>query len=301
MPAATAMSRLLRKVRSLTASAEGVNHTTPVYKPTPKTPEGRELQNKVDAVSFWFHSIDLGDGVVTPGFKSADTHKQELASFHLPDLRGKSVLDIGAWDGFYSFTAERMGTARVVALDHHVWALDWEAKRRYRQDCKDRGVAAQPYYHVPELWRFDDLPGKRGFNLARNALGSKVEDVTGNFIEMDLKPLGKFDVVLYLGVLYHMEDPLSALRRLRSVTKEVAILETEAVEVPGFPSTPLCEFFPLEAKLADDPTNFWAPNAAALAGLCRTAGFRDVVILTKPPARNSGEINRYRLVAHALV
>lgn len=142
------------------------------------------------------------------------------------------MLDIGAWDGFYSFTAERMEATRVVALDHHVWALDWEAKRRYRQDCKQRGITAQPYYLVPELWRFDDLPGKRGFNLVRKALGSQVEDVTGNFIEMDLEPLGKFDVVLYLGVLYHMENPLSALRRLRSVTKEIAIIETEAVEVP---------------------------------------------------------------------
>ena len=93
------MSRLLRKVRSLTSSAESLSHTTPEHKPTPTTAEGRELQNKVDAISFWFHSIDLGDGVVTPGFKSANTHKQELASFQVPDLRGKSVLDIGACVG----------------------------------------------------------------------------------------------------------------------------------------------------------------------------------------------------------
>src|SRR3954454_18825307 len=104
------------------------------------SPEARELHRNVAAIPYWFHSIDLGMGVVTPGFKSSRSHRKELASFRLPDLRGKSVLDIGAWDGFYSFAAERLGAARVVALDHHVWGLDWEAKHRYKAECQARGI-----------------------------------------------------------------------------------------------------------------------------------------------------------------
>jgi hypothetical protein len=71
----------------------------------------RELEHKVAAIPFWFHSLDLATGVVTPGLKSPQQHMHELASFRIPDLRGKTVLDIGAWDGFYSFAAERLGAA----------------------------------------------------------------------------------------------------------------------------------------------------------------------------------------------
>ena len=79
----------------------------------PDSPEGRELYAAVAAIPFWCHSIDLGMGVVTPGIKTPAALRKELASLRLPNLRGKSVLDVGAWDGFYSFTAERLGASRV--------------------------------------------------------------------------------------------------------------------------------------------------------------------------------------------
>ena len=111
--------------------------------------------------------------------------------------------------------------------------------------------------------------------------------------------LGQFDVVLYLGVLYHMENPLESLRRVRQLTKAVAIIETEAVAIGGHHDRPLCEFFPVTAQLLDDPTNVWAPNAPALIGLCETAGFGRVELLATPPTPDNGQIARYRLVAHA--
>src|SRR5262245_7170405 len=283
------------------ADAGGVAVAARPRREIPDTPEARELSDKVAAIPFWFHSLDLGHGVITPGRKRAEIHDRELASFRLPDLRGKSVLDIGAWDGFYSFAAERLGAARVVALDRHVWALDRSALARYMTQCKKDGVPPQPPYLVPDVWREDQLPGKRGFNLAREALGSRVESVVDDFMKMDLEPIGTFDVVFYLGVLYHMENPLEALRRVRRVTKEVMILETEAVAIGGFESRPLCEFFPLKAKLGNDPSNFWSPNEPGLVGLCETAGFRRVEVLTPPPAPAQGQVARYRLVAHAFV
>jgi len=265
------------------------------------TREAREISDKVAAIPFWFHSIDLGMGVVTPGLKSLQQHKQELLSFRFPDLQDKTVLDIGAWDGFYSFAAERLGATRAVALDHHGWALDREAKNRYKAECKERGVPQQHPKFVSGLWRFDELPGKRGFDLAHVTLGRRVEAVVGDLMQMDLQTLGQFDVVLYLGVLYHMENPLESLRRVRSLTKNVAIIETEAVEIGGFENKPLCESFPSSAQLLDDPTNFCAPNASALVGLCETAGFESVELLTTSPKPSRTQIARYRLVAHAYV
>src|SRR6185436_11277205 len=75
----------------------------------------------------WYHSIELAPGVVTPGRKPAEEWQQQLQALRLPDLHGKTVLDIGAYDGFFSFAAERLGAARVTALDHYVWFTDMAA------------------------------------------------------------------------------------------------------------------------------------------------------------------------------
>src|SRR5262245_16932913 len=70
------------------------------------------IRERVKAVPFWWHSVDLGEGIVTPGHKTRDLLWQELASLRLPALTGKTVLDIGAWDGYYSFEPESGGAAR---------------------------------------------------------------------------------------------------------------------------------------------------------------------------------------------
>src|SRR5262245_20483740 len=253
--------RMVRLRRRLAAAARRV---------MPSTPEARALRAKVAEIPYWCHSIDLGHGVTTPGVKTPEYQARELASLQLPDLRGTSVLDIGAWDGLYSFIAEERGAARVVACDRFVWALDREAKDRYKADCRARGVPPEPFDRVASLWRFDELPGKRGFDLARAVRRSRVEPLVADYMEMSVESVGSFDVVLYLGVLYHMADPLAALRRVRALTGEVAIIETEAVAIGGFEGRALAEFFPPDAKLAGDPTNFWAPNAPCLVGLCAT-------------------------------
>src|SRR3954470_13085910 len=215
----------------------------------PATEAGRELYRKVEALPFWWHSIDLGHGVVTPGGKSPEFLARELASLQLPALAGKSVLDIGAWDGFYSFAAERLGAARVVSLDFFVWALDWEKKNRYKDECRRQGIPPQSFDRVPGLWDFDGLPGKRGFDLAHAALKSRVKSIVGDVNAVDPATIGPFDVVLFMGVLYHMENPLDTLKRVRRLTKELAVIETEAVAIAGFEPRPFCEFFPPKAKL----------------------------------------------------
>src|SRR5262249_48378881 len=70
----------------------------------------------------WFHSIDLGGGVVTPGQKAPIQHEREAAAFFdRVELSGCSVLDIGAWNGFFSFEAKRRGARRVLAADSYWW------------------------------------------------------------------------------------------------------------------------------------------------------------------------------------
>jgi tRNA (mo5U34)-methyltransferase len=255
------------------------------------------------AIPQWWHSIDLGDGVTTPGRKTPELLSEELASLRLPPLAGRTVLDIGTWDGFYAFEAERRGAARVVAIDHYVWACDWNKATEYVEQCRSAGRTPEPFENVPELWAFDTLPGRRGFDLAHESRGSGVEVVVDDFMKTDLEALGTFDVVLYLGVLYHQRHLLSALERLRRVTKGVAIIETHATFFPGFENLPLWRFVEGD-ELNDDHTNWWVPNIEGLCALTRSAGFRDVEVLHGPPSafddRPPGAPpSDYRAIVHA--
>jgi len=205
-----------------------------------------DLQSKVDALR-WYHTIDLGHGVVTKGI---DNSVERLARVALPgDLSGRTVLDIGAWDGFFSFEAERRKAARVVATDHYAWhGAGWGTGQ-----------------------------GKAGFQLAREVLDSRVQDIDVDVMDLSAERIGQFDVVLFLGVLYHVPHPLLALERVASVTRELLILET-VVDMVGV-RRPAAAFYPAR-ELNGDPTNWWGPNHAAVQGMLLSVGFQQVEIIT---------------------
>jgi len=234
-----------------------------------------ELQAQADALS-WYHTIDLGHGVVTKGIGVQDTGSEIL-----PDVSGRSVLDIGAWDGKFSFLAEQGGATRVVALDHYAWGIDFVARGAYWAECIHNGVLPDQARDETDFW-LPDLPGRRGFEFAAAALGSKVEPVVADFQKVDLEGLGQFDVVLYLGVLYHMKEPLTCLERVRAVTKEVAVIETEAVHLQGLDGEALVQFH-AGSSLRTDFGNWYVPTIDALHNLCRAAGFSDVRTVAGPP------------------
>jgi len=107
--------------------------------------------------------------------------------------------------------------------------------------------------------------------------------------------------VLYLGVLYHMEEPLTALRRVAAVTGELAVVETEAFIAPGLEHEAMWRFFP-GAELNGDVSNWWAPNLVALTGALRAAGFATAHPSLGPSAEliaAPGGPHHYRLTAHA--
>jgi len=205
-----------------------------------------DLQSRVAAVR-WYHTIDLGGGIVTQG---VDDSPVRLARAQLPpSLHGLTVLDIGAWDGFFSFECERRGAARVVAADHFSW-------------------------HGPG-WGT-----KAGFMLAREALRSRVEDIDIDVMDLTPERVGTFDVVLFLGVLYHLRHPFLALEGVASVTRDRLILET-VIDLVGF-RRPAMAFYP-GRELNNDPTNWWGPNIPAVQGMLGTLGFKDVTTVTRSP------------------
>ena len=188
----------------------------------------------------WYQTIDLGNGVITKGEDNTPVRLKRIA---LPErLDGLTVLDVGAWDGFFSFECERRGASRVLATDYFSWTgLSWGSKQ--------------------------------GFEFARKVLGSHVEDRTIDVPDINRETVGQFDVVLFLGVLYHLKEPFAALERMASVTKKTLIVET-VVDLLNI-GTPAMAFYP-SSELNADPTNWWAPNLECLTGMLRACGFRDI-------------------------
>ena len=261
-----------------------------------------EKLDLIERVPFWFHSIDCGDEVVTNGIKPLPVLHEELGAMALPSLVGKTVLDIGAWDGFFAFAAEAAGAKRVLALDHYVWSMNLASQQRYWRTCRERGVAPKPYHLIPGHWEPGTLPGKLGFDTAHRIKQSDVEQLVADFMSDELAEIGQFDVVFFLGVLYHLEEPFTALKRLSLVTRELAVIETAAVLLPAHEDIGVFEFYE-SSELGADIGNWFAPNLTGLAKACRAAGFKDVRATSRPPLGTGDttamHLRRYRLTVHA--
>jgi tRNA (mo5U34)-methyltransferase len=235
-----------------------------------------DLQARVNSV-VWYHTLDFGHGVLTDGFCKTYLNENEL-----PDFEGKTVLDIGAWDGYYSFLAERRGASRVVALDHYAWGVDFAKRNPYWVECFEKGILPDHNLDTTEFWN-PDLPGRRGFEIAHEAYGSSVEAVVGNFATIDPTALGTFDIVLFLGVLYHLKEPLTALEAVRRLTGGVAVIETEALHIPGRNDWSGLEFT-AGCYRGYDYSNWFAPTMEAIHELCRAAGFSKITSLIGAPS-----------------
>lgn len=258
-----------------------------------------EKQRLIARVPFFFHSIDCGDGLITPGHETPELLRHQLTFMEVPPLQGKTVLDIGAWDGYFSFAAELLGAERVMALDHYVWCMDLGRQQAYYRECRDKGVSPRPYHLIPGHWNPGTLPGKIGFDTVHQLRNSRVEQFVGDFMTIDPLEIGTFDIVFFLGVLYHMEDPFRALKRLALFTREMAIIATAAIYVADRESDFLLEFYEAD-ELGHDVGNWFAPNLTALAKMCRAAGFKRVGLMkTFPPGPMEGGITRCSAVVHA--
>ena len=193
---------------------------------------GKELAQKG-----WYHSIDLLDGTVTDGLIPIERLERRVACMPIPaDLRGKRVLDIGAWDGWFSFEMERRG-AEVVAVD-----------------CVEI----------------------ENFLYAHDARKSKVDYRILDVMELTPRTLGYFDVVLFLGVLYHLKHPLIGLEKVCELTRDLAIVESYTADDPtAIDNYPRMEFYEHD-ELSEQLDNWFGPSVECMLALCRTAGFARV-------------------------
>lgn len=197
-------------------------------------------QQEVDKYKWW-HTIDLGNGVVTKGVCGANHCSEEAATnrFGIPeDLTGKKVLDVGCANGYFSFVAERRG-AKVKSLEPNQGG--W--------------LDTQAYF------------------VARNALGLERRNYFEGSLQQYIdagKAYFPSDVVFYFGVLYHVENPIQELRYLRSVTREYALIETAIHKGEGWLFRPGWD---------GDFTNAWYPSISALEVALKYVGFTQVELI----------------------
>jgi tRNA (mo5U34)-methyltransferase len=168
-------------------------------------------------------------------------------------LERRSVLDIGSWNGYFAFEAKRLGAAAVTASDSYTW-------------------------------RHPDLHGRATFDLARTCLGLDIEAVEIDPTDLP-GSLAPHDIVLFLGVFYHLFDPIDVLGRVASLARDVLVVEThEALQQIDRPAM---IFYP-GRSLNNDPTNWWAPNPECLFELLSAQGFQRIFYQHHPAASTRG-------------
>jgi tRNA (mo5U34)-methyltransferase len=223
--------------------------------PTPRGISDRaEIQRLIAEHGRWWHEIELAHGIVTPGDDSNRMKLPILDGIGFPlDMRGLRALDVGCSDGYFSFEMEKRG-ATVVAIDF-----------------------------VPETYT--------GFSIAKRILGSSVDYRMDNVYNLSPPSYGEFDIVLFMGVLYHLRNPLGGLDAIRSVLKEGGhlflgtmmidehfllpegtVTTLEALN-PVLTTVPLWQAYPRDT-LNGDYTNCFAPNQRALIAALEETQFR---------------------------
>lgn len=213
-----------------------------------------QIRENVQKLGKWFHNLDLHGVKTAPDHFLGDYPNVKFQNFAhaIPrDLRGKTVLDIGCNAGYYSIEMKRRGAERVVAID---------SDERYLAQAR----------------------------FAAGVLGAEIE--FKNMSVYDIGSLGEnFDLVIFMGVLYHLRHPLLALDLLYdTVVNDLLIFQsmqrgsdevepvkpdydfsvTGIFEQPGFPA-----MYFIEHRYAQDPTNWWIPNRACAEAMLRSAGF----------------------------
>ena len=221
----------------------------------------------------WYHSIELADGFVTPGWFDLRPY---VDRYGLPaDMSGMRALDVGTWDGFWAFEMESRG-ADVVALDlDDESALDFPPRRR------------------PET--FSTEKRGDGFRLAREIRGSSVERVDISIYDATPEELGQFDLVICGVVLLHLRDQMLALERIAGLCRGLFISAEEYDRwVSLLP-------FPASRYLADrdKAVVYWLPGIRTWKRMLWTAGFDRVERHAKFTVRASDGLKVPHVVHHA--
>tara|TARA_Y100000591_G_scaffold331985_1_gene367701 strand:- start:334 stop:1041 length:708 start_codon:yes stop_codon:yes gene_type:complete len=207
-----------------------------------------EKKNLVNSYNEWFHSIDFGDGVISNGAKDLETIHKEFREWNFPKnyFENKDVLDIGAWDGIHSFYAEENGAKSVTALDGFIWAN--------------------------KSWA-----GKKGFDIAKKIKKSNVKELivdieTPEFNETNI---GKFDCVIFAGVLYHLKNPVGAIEKLSKIIRPGGSLFLETTYSDNLEkiNEPILEFHPKDS-FNNDSSNYFTANSLCVKKILEEFDFK---------------------------
>ncbi len=230
----------------------------------------------------WYHRMDLGNGVTTPGFQYDSIWDNARQARSAIDYKGKTVLDLGSWDGMWAFEAEMLGAAFVVATDClNQWQLWWHHGMNNLILVRE-AIFSQ----VVPLW-----------NISPYVLRDRLDNML--YSHPLLK--GGFDIVQHLGLLYHLRDPLLSLAQSRSVIKEggTLLIETAIDHVES--SVSMRFNFGSDAFYKEDFTTWWAPTLPCLREILRMSYFEmdeDSVLLL---SQESGAVGRVALRATAVL
>jgi len=170
--------------------------------------------------------------------------KEYAQTFDSIAIKGKTVADFGAWNGAFTAEAARRGAKHITAVDHVTWN--------------------RPGWH-----------GRESFDFVVNHFGLPVTalDIDLDSPTLVLKDVGEHDVVLFLGVFYHLRDPIAALREVAALAREVLVVETHVDHCLG--DGPAMVYYPSD-ELAGDGSNWWGPNMACVEALLKGLNFSRV-------------------------
>jgi tRNA (mo5U34)-methyltransferase len=251
------------------AQADEVSGKDRQVKAADATPEQTAILTRISGIE-WYHSIDLGHGVVTPGMYD---HRPVLSQYRLPDLKGKRVLDVATFDGYWAFEFEKMGAREVVAMDVATWN-EIDIPPRIRVGASKEDLATKT---------------GTGFNLAREILRSKVERGIMNVYNLSPEWKGKFDFVFCGDLLLHLMNPMKALQNIHSVVSGYAyIVDVFNPEFGDDEENAVLRYAGGTGRMV-----WWRFGLGSLKKMIKDAGFREVEMVCKFEVSVKGQTEKY--------
>lgn len=254
-------------------------------------PKAAEIWERISKLG-WYHTIDLGHGIATPGFID---NRPTVHLFGIPeDLTGKRCLDIGTYDGFWSFEFERRGASEVVGIDvdspleHDIPRL---VKQRLIEQAKREDLHASYNKQLSQVGM--QIQGD-GWRLAAEIRGSKARRESLNVYDLSPERVGMFDVVLISQLLLRLRDPQTIIENMFSVCRGIAIVaEPYNADLEALPGAASAFVGTEEAGV------WWGHSIKSIRKMMAVAGFDPIEEVARFPVENRvGRFDKVILKGH---
>ena len=220
-----------------------------------------DIRQRVAQIQSWYHRIDLGDGIETPGPLRMSDY---LHYYHLPEVMdGMRVLDVGASTGFFSYEFERRGASEVIAVDLPSWSdHDWTP--RYLESFEQKPESERQY--------IDRQVISDGFSIVGEALQSKrVKRIWKTIYDLRSADLGVFDIVFSGAMLMHVRDPILGIQRMRECCSPTGRLVVSISTTMTDTADPIARFVG-----EWNQSNWWQMSPRCLDEVLKCCGFETI-------------------------